>query len=520
MLRIITGRAGAGKTARIMDELRERVEAGRAGGVLLVPEQYSHEAERELAHIAGPRAALYAEVLSFTGVARRVEAELGPGGKKPLTAGGRLLCMSLALEAVYSRLRVYARARRSPELQLELLAAVDELAASEHGSEELEAAAVALPGALGNKLRDLALIRESFEAAVGSGRTDPSDRLSLLAARLPYSGFARDGEVYIDGFTDFTAQEKRVICELMDRADVTLCLTLDSVDYGSELFDLARATARYFLRHAREEGIASRVEPMEAAERSPMDTLAENLLAYPARSFDAEGRIRLLAARDMTAECEFAAAEALRLARAGCRWRDISVAARGFEDYRAALEAAFERFGVPLFTATRPNAAEKPLPSLISAAYGAAAGGWEAAEVFAFLRTGLAGLDSEECDELENYCFTWNIGYRRWHEAADWGMHPDGWRSDFDDAVRERLARINGLRRRAIAAIGRQDMECGGLSALMPGITVVGASSDHLILDVTDCEQPVRMRDVLEFSMDYAGLLRGFTSQYVGRSYL
>ena len=47
-------------------------------------------------------------------------------------------------------------------------------------------------------------------------RTDPSDRLSLLAARLPYSGFARDGEVYIDGFTDFTAQEKRVICELMD----------------------------------------------------------------------------------------------------------------------------------------------------------------------------------------------------------------------------------------------------------------------------------------------------------------
>ena len=76
MLRIITGRAGAGKTARIMDELRERVEAGRAGGVLLVPEQYSHEAERELAHIAGPRAALYAEVLSFTGVARRVEVLL------------------------------------------------------------------------------------------------------------------------------------------------------------------------------------------------------------------------------------------------------------------------------------------------------------------------------------------------------------------------------------------------------------------------------------------------------------
>ena len=59
MLRIITGRAGAGKTARIMDELRERVEAGRAGGVLLVPEQYSHEAEREAgAHCRAARGAV------------------------------------------------------------------------------------------------------------------------------------------------------------------------------------------------------------------------------------------------------------------------------------------------------------------------------------------------------------------------------------------------------------------------------------------------------------------------------
>ena len=59
----------------------------------------------------------------------------------------------------------------------------------------------------------------------------------------------------------------------------------------------------------------------------------------------------------------------MELARAGCRWRDIAVAVRSFEDYRAQLEAAFAYYGVPLFTARQTDITQKPLPALISAAY-------------------------------------------------------------------------------------------------------------------------------------------------------
>lgn len=76
-----------------------------------------------------------------------------------------------------------------------------------------------------------------------------------------------------------------------------------------------------------------------------------------------------------------------------------------------------------------------------------------------------------------------------------------------------------GERRRAIAAIGRQDTDAGGLTPLTPGVTVVGASSDHLILDVTESPEPVTVGDVLRFTMDYGALLRAFTSQYVERTY-
>ena len=48
MLRLIIGKAGTGKTAAVIAEIREAVEKGLGGQFLLVPEQYSHEAEREL----------------------------------------------------------------------------------------------------------------------------------------------------------------------------------------------------------------------------------------------------------------------------------------------------------------------------------------------------------------------------------------------------------------------------------------------------------------------------------------
>ena len=77
-----------------------------------------------------------------------------------------------------------------------------------------------------------------------------------------------------------------------------------------------------------------------------------------------------------------------------------------------------------------------------------------------------------------------------------------------------------GIRRRAIAAIGRQDMDCAGLTPLDPGVAVVGASSDHLILDITDSEKALEVGDCVRFTMDYAGLLKGFTSPYITRCYL
>ena len=72
-----------------------------------------------------------------------------------------------------------------------------------------------------------------------------------------------------------------------------------------------------------------------------------------------------------------------------------------------------------------------------------------------------------------------------------------------------------GERRRAICALGRQDCQVEGLTPLDPRIEILGASSDHLILDVEAMQPPPSVGEALAFRPAYAATLELFTSPYV-----
>ena len=65
-----------------------------------------------------------------------------------------------------------------------------------------------------------------------------------------------------------------------------------------------------------------------------------------------------------------------------------------------------------------------------------------------------------------------------------------------------------GVRRRALLALGRADVgELESLTPLDSGVTVVGGSSDHCILDVTDCSRSLQVGDTVSFALRYSHLL-------------
>ena len=68
---------------------------------------------------------------------------------------------------------------------------------------------------------------------------------------------------------------------------------------------------------------------------------------------------------------------------------------------------------------------------------------------------------------------------------------------------------------RAILNVGREDADVGGLVPRDANVTILGASSDHLIADVTACRPPLSLGDELTFDLSYAALLAVMTSAYV-----
>ena len=77
-----------------------------------------------------------------------------------------------------------------------------------------------------------------------------------------------------------------------------------------------------------------------------------------------------------------------------------------------------------------------------------------------------------------------------------------------------------GRRIRAILALGSQDVgDSGTLIPLDKGIEIVGCSSDHTIVDVTDSEKVWKSGDTLAFKARYANMLYAFTGSHVAIAY-
>ena len=74
----------------------------------------------------------------------------------------------------------------------------------------------------------------------------------------------------------------------------------------------------------------------------------------------------------------------------------------------------------------------------------------------------------------------------------------------------------SGVRTRAIIALGSQDI--GDASQLIPkdeGIKVIGCSSDHTVLDVTESGKDLKVGDTISFRMFYMPLLYCFATRHV-----
>ena len=434
--------------AAVFAELKQAVAAELPGQLLLVPEQFSFEAEWGLCEAAGVTASRYAEVLSFSRLAHRAMATHGGIAKPMLDQGGRLMALSAAVELVSGKLKFYAGAAGRGEFLTGLLSMVDELKSYGVDSAALSRGAEQLEGALAEKTGELALLLEAYEAVCAQGAADPKDALHILKQHIERLGFGGKNTFYVDGFFGFTATELEVLGALLRAgANIHVYLCCDGLFEGAQVFSAVRATAAGLMTLAAQCGAEVHERPCEGEAR-PAQLVA--LSAFTRVPAPWQG-LHLHTFPSDSAQVEALCCALSDYARQGGRWRDAMVACP--PALRPRLEAELTRYGIPAFFAGKQSALTTPLLGAVCAALEACAYGMETASVLAYLKSDCAPLTQEESDALEHYIYIWRFHGKQWE--TPWHHHPAGLCRKWEQEDTQRLEEYNHLRERAVMPLVR-----------------------------------------------------------------
>ena len=361
-IRVIVGREGRlhiNLSDYIYEVIGARLQRGRSKMYLLVPEQFTLGAERELMAYNRLPGLLGADVLSFKRLEYRILSEVGGIAKTFVDEHGKQMLLQKSIREVQKDLSVYRRSAGKLGFLENICAFISELKQSEITPEDLEAAETEVGEGriLSQKLKDIRKIYGAYANLLSDERIDGDDRAKLLCAQIPKSDYLDRSLIWIDGFHTFSNQDFRIIEALAAKADcVTITLTLDPDKNAPDAsaFYVPGETLKRIEKIANDLGFEAEIVNLEAAVQpavSGLDYLERNLFALRPRPYEEEpGDMAVVQCKNIWNEVEKGAQKIVELVRERAfRYQDIVVLAGDMETYGGSIKRAFSEYGIPFF---------------------------------------------------------------------------------------------------------------------------------------------------------------------------
>ena len=489
MLRILLGTDWVANRDEILRLISEDVKCKKENRILMVPELISHDTERRLCAATGDTTSRYAEVLSFTRLTQRVADYSGVAPEECLDNGGRVVAMAAAAQQLRGSLKAYASVETKPEFLTGLVDAVDEFKRCCITAKDLKLAADQCEGAFAQKLTELSLLYETYDALTSHGKRDPRDQMTWLLEQLEGCRFAEEHTFYIDGFPDFTRQHLDILRHLICNSSlVVISNNCDIVGSEHMAFQKAGDTVRALIAIAKRAGVETEVVTVPA---SSVVTQPVWSGLYQGKIEEHRDVISALRADTPYKEVALAAKHICDLIHSGVRYRDISVVCSNPANYKTAISSVFHNCEIPYYLSGKECVLERPAIQTILLAVDAVLGGFEQGDVLRYFRSAMSPISLYECDRLENYALLWSIGGNGW--CSRWAYHPVGLGKEWTEGATERLNALEALRQKGI----------GPLMKLRDGLRAASKLS----------EQVTALYAFLE-DISYAGRLRALAVAY------
>ena len=402
--------------------------------LIIVPDQFTMQTQKELATMHPNGGILNIDVLSFGRLGHRVMEEVDCRDIPVLDDTGKSLVLQKMQTGIKDRLPVLGGFMKRQGYVHEVKSAISEFMQYGLSTRDLDEMIEFSKDrdALAAKLLDLKTIYESFKDYISGHFVTAEETLDVLCRNLKQSQLVRGSVIVLDGYTGFTPIQYRLVKELSiigNELIVTMvCGNGEDpyrVDGEQKLFYLTKKTVADLERIASEAGVPrNRSEDVflgeeEQAVPEPLLFLRRHLFRYDKSvcEYELKDAIKILEAENPCDEVRRTAIEIRRLIKEkGVAYRDIALITGNLEDYAPYVETEFARMGIPCFIDRTKGITLNPLTEFMCSALNVILKNFSYESVFHYLRSGMSGIEISRIDRLENYVLETGIRGRKAYE--------------------------------------------------------------------------------------------------------
>ena len=430
-LQFIFGNSGSGKSDFLYDSvLKQAKENKEQQFLIIVPEQFTMQTQRELVERQKQHVIMNVDVLSFARLAYRVFDDLGKQNVVVLEETGKNLVLRKVAEQKKAELNVLGANMNKMGYVGEVKSLISELMQYNIRPDALAEFLEKEPlgEGLRLKMQDVLTMYQGFTEYLKGRYITAEEVLELLYDVAEESKLLCGSVIVLDEFTGFTPIQNRLMEKLLVLAKkVSVSVTMDvREDFYQcrgvhELFAMSKKTVASLLKVAElckvpvEEPIVLPTgEKRRYAGAPDLYFMEQNLFRPGAGSYrykvsekamksnenhekltdsqlEETPDIRITSRKNPREELKFAAREIVRLTREqGYRYRDIAVVTGDVQQYGNYVPEIFEQYHIPYFIDQTKNILFHPFIECIRAILEMIEYDFSYESVFRFLRCGLA----------------------------------------------------------------------------------------------------------------------------------
>ena len=481
----IVGNSGSGKTTALYDFLLKQAEENEGERYfLIVPEQYTLQAQRDVVEKSKRHGTFNIDIVSFMRLSYRIFEELGTDVANVLEDHGKSMLLRKVLGQLNGAFHIYNNMMDKEGFIDQIKSCLSEFFQYQIAEEELQD----MIGQSENqlllkyKLEDLYQIYLAFTKALGERYYVSEQLLTLLTEIASTSELLKGAHFFFDGFTGFTPIQYTLIRKLMEVGGMFyVTFTMDENTYKkafchpNHMFYMSKYTYDTLgkmyaqLGESGEEiqDITLFKAPFPRFEKClDIGALEQNLFRYAIVPYEQEvEHVAVLEASNVRAEAAMVASQIRQYVRSGrYRYREIAVVSADEEGYAPIVKQEFDKYHIAYFLDHNTEVMNHPFVEALRAVLGIVCygnKGYTYDKMMRYLHTGLAGVSDEEVELLDNYIIATNsIGANYWKNGfvkmpkSMWIRTRDAKQREEQEAKRQAyLVQINEIRSRVMKDI-------------------------------------------------------------------